>query len=216
MTVAPEQPEPAASTPHALTGWLERLAAADGGQGGGAACGVLLGIAAALMEMVARYSTDDPRAGACAVRLSDRRGEAIRAADADGIHSAALGASLRVAEADPDRDRGIHQAALAAAGSSAALGAVGIALMAELALLSEIGDPNVRADLAVGAEALSAGIAAAAVNLRADLDLRDAHASDGFPDESAGGLAEAVRALQEARDAASAYAARLSEDFGDR
>jgi formiminotetrahydrofolate cyclodeaminase len=213
--VAPEQPEAAAaSTPQALTGWLERLAAADGGQGGGAACGVLLGIAAALMEMVARYSTDDPRAGACAVRLSDRRGAAIRAADADGMHSAALGASLRVAEDDPDRDRGIHEAALAAAASSAALGAVGIALVAELALLTEIGDPNVRADLAVGAEALSAGIAAAAVNLRADLGLWDAHASDEFRDESAGALAEAVRALQDARDAASAYAARLSDRDG--
>ena len=218
------QPQPgtrAGSTPQALAAWLDKLGEADGEQGGGAACGVLLSISAALMEMVAQYSTDDERAAGAAERLADRRGQALRAADADGTRSAQLGASLRVAEDDPARDRGIHEAALAAAASSAEVGAVGVALVAELALLSDIGNPNVAADLAVAAETLRAGLAGSAVNLRADLALVDAHAAggrgssdDGRPD-SARALADAAGALDDARDAASAFAARISSSIGN-
>lgn len=216
MTSAPEATASTSdsSTPAALSAWLDRLAQADGGQGGGAACGVLLSIASALMEMVARYSTDDERAIGCATRLSDRRREALAAAEADGIRSAQLGASLRQPDDDPARDHGIHEAALAAAASSAELGAIGIALVAELALLSDIGNPAVTADLAVAAEALSAGTAGAAVNLRADLALADAHSGDETVPDAALRLAEATQALEDARDAASAYAERLSATSG--
>lgn len=216
MTGTPEAPTDAhpSSTPHDLTGWLDRLAEADGSQGGGAACGVLLGISAALMEMVARYSMDDDRAGGCAARLGERRRQAVSAAEADGSRSAQLGAALRVPHGDPDRDRGIRDAALAAAASSAELGAVGVALIAELALLSDIGSPHVAADLAVAAESLSAGIAGAAVNLRADLDLVGAHAADDSAADSARGLAQAALSLRDARDAASAYAGTISSSFG--
>ncbi len=216
MTSTPEAPASTSdgSTPIALSAWLDRLAQADGEQGGGAACGVLLGISAALMEMVARYSTEDQRAAGCAARLADRRREALAAAEADGIRSARLGASLRDPEDDPARDRGIHEAALAAAASSAELGAVGVALVAELALLSDIGNPAVTADLAVAAAALSAGIAGSAVNLRADLELADAHSADESMPDAGRRLAEAAQALMDARDAASAYAGRLSATFG--
>jgi formiminotetrahydrofolate cyclodeaminase len=204
------------STPSALSAWLDRLAQADGGQGGGAACGVLLSISSALMEMVARYSSEDERAAACAIRLADRRREALAAAEADGIRSAQLGASLRAPEGDPARDRGIHEAALAAAASSAELGAVGVALVAELALLSDIGNPAVTADLAVAAEALSAGIAGSTVNLRADLALADAHSADHSMPDAARRLAETAQALVDARDAAFAYAERFTATFGSR
>jgi formiminotetrahydrofolate cyclodeaminase len=168
------------------------------------------------MEMVARYSSEDERAAACAIRLADRRREALAAAEADGIRSAQLGASLRAPEGDPARDRGIHEAALAAAASSAELGAVGVALVAELALLSDIGNPAVTADLAVAAEALSAGIAGSTVNLRADLALADAHSADQSMPDAARRLAETAQALVDARDAASAYAERFSATFGSR
>jgi formiminotetrahydrofolate cyclodeaminase len=216
VTTTPEAPGSTSdrSTPSALSAWLERLAQADGGQGGGAACGVMLSISAALMEMVARYSTEDERAAACTTRLAQRSREALAAAEADGIRSSQLGASLRAPESDPARDRGIHEAALAAAASSAELGAVGVALVAELALLSDIGNPAVTADLAVAAEALSAGLAGSGVNLRADLALAEAHAADETVPDAARRLAEAAQALVDARDAASAYAERLSATFG--
>lgn len=204
------------STPQALTAWLNRLAQPDGSQGGGAACGVLLGIAAALMEMVAHYSTEDDRAAACAARLTDRRALALSAAEADGARSAQLGAALRKAQGDPARDRGIHEAALGAAASSAELGAIGIALVAELALLSDIGNRHVLADLVVAGETLVAGIAGAAVNLRADLDLVDAHRHPDLEDADTAQLAEAVRALEGAREAASACTERLSGTSGPR
>ena len=102
-----------------LSAWLDKLAQPDGAPGGGAACGVMLALSAALLRMVAEYTPDDPRAIACAARLVDVRLTALGAAEADGVSSAELGAALRVAADDPARDDRVRDAAIRAARSSA-------------------------------------------------------------------------------------------------
>ena len=53
------------------------------------------------------------------------------------------------------------------------------------------------------------------MNLRADLDLVDAHAVDDAVTDSARALAQAALALRDARDTASAYAGRISGAFDE-
>lgn len=195
------------STP--LDGWLARLAQPSGAPGGGAASGVMLGIAASLLRMVAEYTPDDPRASECADRLARTRQEALDAAEADGVLSAGFGAALGMSSDDPERDHRVRDAAIEAAESSVRLGAAGIRLLPELRVLTEIGNPHLVADLAVSAEALRAGLAGAAINLRANLQTavkHDASASIvSALDTEASRLAEAGNAV-----------ARIADELGAR
>lgn len=161
------------STP--LDGWLAELAQPNGAPGGGAASGVMLGIAASLLRMVAEYTPDDPRAEECGGRLARTREEVLAAVESDGVVSAGFGAALALPADDPERDRRVRDAALDAAESSARLGAIGIRLLPELRLLAEIGNPNLRADLAVAVEALRAGLSGAIINLRSNLRIARKH-----------------------------------------
>lgn len=167
------------STP--LDSWLARLGQSTGAPGGGAASGVMIGIAAALLGMVASYTPDDPLVAECDHRLERLRNDALDAAEADGIASAGFGSALALPDDDPTRDARVRQAALDAAASSARLGAVGVRLIDEVRLLRERGNPHLAADLAVAAAALASGIAGASVNLRANLRVADAHHAQ--PDE---------------------------------
>lgn len=200
-------------TSEALDVWLDRLAQADGAPGGGAACGVMLAVAAALLRMVALYTSDDERATQSAARLVASRREALRAAEADGMRSAALGAAVGAAPDSPGRDRSVRDAAVAAAASSATLGQVGADLLPELELLARIGNPNVTADLVGAAHALIAGVAGALVNLRGDVELAARHADAGEEDAEWGELTTAAGAMEEVREAASAIAGTLSAKF---
>lgn len=201
-------------TSEALDVWLDRLAQADGAPGGGAACGVMLAVAAALLSMVALYTSDDERATQSAERLVGHRRQALRAAEADGIRSAALGEAVGAAPDSPGRDRSVRDAAVAAAASSATLGRVGVDLLPELQLLAEIGNPNVTADLVVAAHALIAGVAGALVNLRGDVALAARHAHGGEEDLESDGLTTAAEAMEEVRETASAIAGALEAKFG--
>jgi formiminotetrahydrofolate cyclodeaminase len=181
------------STP--LDGWLGALAQPSGSPGGGAASGVMLGIAASLLRMVAEYTDDDARASECGDRLAESRGEVLAAVEADGVASADFGAALALPTDDPDRDRRVGEAAVDAAESSAQLGGIGIRLVAEVRLLAEIGNPHLSADLAVAVEALRAGAAGALINLRGDLKMARAHAAASLTplEAAASRLSDAVR-----------------------
>lgn len=196
------------STP--LSRWLTELAQPDGDPGGGAASGVMLALAAALLRMVAGYTTDDPDASECARRLVDRRQRALEAAEADGLSSAELGAALRLSDEDPGRDRRVRDTAIAAAQSSAVLGEVGAGLVEELRLLAEIGNPQLAADLAVAAEALAAGIAGAWINLRFNAQLAQNHEADA---SDLGSLLGDGRRLDAARSDAAEIARRIEDRF---
>src|SRR5690349_2077027 len=115
------------STP--LDGWLAQLGQPNGAPGGGAASGVMLGIAASLLRMVAEYTPDDPRAAECGDRLARTRIEALVAVEDDGVLSAGFGAALALPTDDPERDRRVRDAAMDAAESSTRLGAIGVRLL---------------------------------------------------------------------------------------
>jgi formiminotetrahydrofolate cyclodeaminase len=194
-----------------LEAWLDRLAAPTGAPGGGAASGIMMAIAAALLHMVAAYTRGDERADAAGQRLQKLRAAALDAAEADGVRSAELGEAL-AHPSGPARDPLLRRAAVAAAVSSQRLGAVGVDLVDELHLMAAIGNPNLAADLVVAAEALAAGLGGSLTNLRACVDLAEVHASAG--DEMAADLAEAAAfddRIAAARLAAAEVAAETSD-----
>lgn len=197
------------STP--LDGWLSELGEAQGAPGGGAAAGVMLAIGAALLRMVAEY-TDAPRATECSARLIGIRAEALAAVEADGVASAQFGAALALPTDDPARDARVRDAAIAAAESSAQVGAVGIRLTLEVRLLDEIGNRSLLADLAVAAEALRAGIAGALINLHSNRRLARRHGADAAALTALD--AEAAR-LTEGRDEIARIADDLSSQLAD-
>lgn len=204
MTAAPSVPT---STP--LDGWLARLAQPGGDPGGGAASGVILGLSAALLRMVAEY-TDDPRATQAAGRLARCRQEALDAAEADGAHSAAFGAALALPADDPQRETRVRDAAIDAARSSAALGAVGLGLLEELRSIEGFANPHLGADLAIAAETLSTGIAGASINLRANLQIARKHDADPSVISD---LEDDAGRLADARSEAAAIASDVSARF---
>ncbi|HEX5857255.1 MAG TPA: cyclodeaminase/cyclohydrolase family protein [Microbacterium sp.] len=157
-----------------LSSWLDKLAQPQGAPGGGAACGVLIAISAALLHMVAEYTRDSPAAEACAERVAACRVRALEAAEADGVVSARLGAALRPSD-DPERDERVRRAAVEGADSSVVLGRIAQELVDELALLSDIGNASLGADLEVAGEALSAALASARVNLLANVKSVQGH-----------------------------------------
>ncbi len=194
-----------------LSAWLDKLAQPDGAPGGGAACGVMLALSAALLRMVAEYTPDDERAEECAARLVTRRVDALDTAETDGVRSAELGAALRTPTDDPDRDERVRDAATEAARLSAALGEIGVGLIDELRLLGEIGNPHLAADLAVAGEALAAGIAGASINLRANVSLARAHGAR----EELATLQADIERLRSARAAAARIADETAARFDD-
>ena len=176
-----------------LDAWLDRLAQPTGAPGGGAACGVIIAMGASLLHMVTAYTPDDERAQEAGHRVLARRARALAAAEVDGIRSSELGAALAEPE-HPGRSARVRAAAIAAAGTSVELADVEAALRAELRVVEAVGNPNLAADTAVAAAAVAAGIRGALVNLRADIELAQAHR------EAGDGSEEALAALAAAGD----------------
>lgn len=197
------------STP--LSDWLSQLAQPGGAPGGGAASAVFLALSAALLGMVTEYTSDDSRAAECAARLVVQRTAALRIAEADGIRSAEFGAALGLPADNAERDDRVRDAALVAARSSALLGSVGRDLVPEVRLLAEIRSAQVKADLAIAAEALATGIAGASINLRANLEVAQTYDAN---EETLSELQSDLDRLDEFRRSAAAIAAEASADLG--
>lgn len=192
-----------------LSDWLTELAQRTGAPGGGAACGVVLGISAALLRMVAEY-TDDGSASGCADRLERLRADVLAAAEADEVRSAAFGAALALDVEDQQREARVRDAAVAAAQSSAVLGDAGERLLPELRLLVDIGNPHLAADLSIAADALATGIRGASTNLRTNLQTASQHGvrKADHPD-----LVRAVERFALAQGEAVEVAAKVSARF---
>lgn len=158
-----------------MDAWLDALSQPHGSPGGGAASGVMLGVAASLMGMVAAYTPEDPTVSECGDRLARGRDEALQAVETDGIVSARFGAALALPADDPDRDERVRDAAVDAADSVAQLGRIGVALVPEAGVLAAAGNPHLAVDLAVAVEALRAGLSGTSLNLRANLQIARSH-----------------------------------------
>jgi len=194
-------------TSRPMNAWLDALSEPTGSPGGGAASGVMLGIAASLMRMVAGYTPDEPAVAGSADRLARVRTDLLEAVEADGVVSARFGAALALDADDPERDERVAQAALDAAASVAELGSLGITLVSDADALAADGNPNLAVDLAVAMEALVAGLSGASVNLRANLKTARAH---GASSSLLGSREEDVARLAEARTRIGRISAALS------
>ncbi|WP_431070750.1 cyclodeaminase/cyclohydrolase family protein [Microbacterium phyllosphaerae] len=206
--------EPPADVPTSipLDDWLAKLGQSTGAPGGGAAAGVMLGIAASLLSMVAAYTPDDPRAAECGRRVARLRGEALQGTESDGVLSAEFGAALALPADDPDRDARVRAAAARAAESAARLGSSGAVLLRELRVMREIGNRSLSADLAVAAGALAAGLSGCSINLRANLRTARAHHA---PAAALAELHVGAARLAESQQSATRIAAELSAEFDD-
>lgn len=182
-----------------LAEWLDRLSQAKGAPGGGAACGVMTGIAAGLLGMVAAYTADDLEARQAEHRLSDKRRLAMKAAEEDGVRSAAFGAALAM-EQGPDRERAVRVATVDAVSSVLDVGRIAASLLEEVRLLVDIGNPHVEADLRVAVEALRAALEGTNHTARANLDLLARHrTADDQLDRQVAGLERDLVDLAEKR-----------------
>jgi len=162
-----------------IGGYLERLAAREPAPGGGAAAALHAAQAAALVAMVARYTTGAKYAAhagqvahvtAEADRLRDR---ALELAREDAEAFTAVTDAYRLPRAD-DAQKAARSAAIATALAGAArppAEVVGVA--AEVIALAEallpIGNPNVVTDVAAAAEAARAAATTARVNVEINL-----------------------------------------------
>jgi formiminotetrahydrofolate cyclodeaminase len=160
------------TTDSTVDAWTSALAESSGSPGGGAASGVMLGIAAALTSMVAGY-TEAPEGrehelAALRGRARELRSVALALGDEDAAASEAFGAAYRL-EPGARRDGAVHDASIAAARASAVLGERAADATADLEWLAEHGKHAVVADLAVACGAMRAAVTGARTNVSFDL-----------------------------------------------
>ncbi len=168
--------------------YLDQLADRVPAPGGGAAAALHAAVGAALLGMVARYSTGERYAAhqetisRIITETDELRGIALRLAEADAEAFAAVTDAYRMpksTEADSAaRSVALAQALVGAAWPPAQV--IGIAgMVVDLAeALAAIGNRNVASDVAAAAEAARAAAATARVNVEINLaSITDAQAS---------------------------------------
>jgi methenyltetrahydrofolate cyclohydrolase len=167
--------------------FLERLAARVPAPGGGAAAAVQAAHGAALLGMVARYTTGKQYAqhedtiGRIISEVDELRVLALRLADADAEAFTVVNKAYRLPSSSEEeraaRSTAIAQALIHAAWPPAQVISVA-AMVVDLAeALAPIGNRNVISDVAAAAEAARAAVAIARVNIEINLaSITDAQA----------------------------------------
>lgn len=167
--------------------FLERLAARVPAPGGGAAAAVQAAHGAALLGMVARYTTGKQYAqhedtiGRILSEVDELRVLALRLADADAEAFTVVNKAYRLPSSSEEeraaRSTAIAQALIHAAWPPAQVISVA-AMVVDLAeALAPIGNRNVISDVAAAAEAARAAVAIARVNIEINLaSITDAQA----------------------------------------
>ncbi|SCE17597.1 Formiminotetrahydrofolate cyclodeaminase [Streptomyces sp. DfronAA-171] len=186
-THAPTPVSAVRTTP--LDAYLGRLAAREPAPGGGAAAAVHAAQGAALVAMVARYSTG-PKYAAHAERLAeitteadDLRERALTLADEDAAAFTAVTDAYRLPKNTPEeksaRSGAIAAALLGAATPPAALLSLAERIVSLAEELLPVGNPNVVTDVAAAAEAARAAASTARVNVEINLGgIKDAEARE--------------------------------------
>jgi formiminotetrahydrofolate cyclodeaminase len=174
-----------------IGGYLDRLAAREPAPGGGAAAALHAAQGAALLGMVARYTTGAKYAehAAAIARITaasdELRARALRLAEDDARAFTAVTDAYALPRAD-DAQKAARSAAIAAALEGAArppaeVVAVAGAVVALAEELLPIGNPNVVTDVAAAAEAARAAATTARVNVEINLGgIKDGAARDGL------------------------------------
>ncbi|WP_440709985.1 cyclodeaminase/cyclohydrolase family protein [Herbiconiux sp. YIM B11900] len=173
MTSEASTPPAVSTAASTVADWAGGLAEPVPNPGGGAAAGVMLSIAAALLSMVAGYTepADGERRAELAgleSRAVALREEALRLADADAEASRAFAFAYRL-PAGAERDEAIRTASIAAAVSAARLGDRAVEAVPDAEWLAEWGNPALIADVAVAGASLRAAVSSARTNVGVDL-----------------------------------------------
>jgi methenyltetrahydrofolate cyclohydrolase len=159
--------------------FLDRLAGRVPAPGGGAAAAVHAALGAALLGMVARYSTGEQYAdhgetiGRVVAEADELRDIALRLADADVAAFAAVADAYRLPRST-DEERAVRSEAVTRTLVDAAWPAarlIGVAgMVVDLAgVLADIGNRNVLSDVGAAAEAARAAAATARMNVEINL-----------------------------------------------
>ncbi|WP_187344451.1 cyclodeaminase/cyclohydrolase family protein [Aldersonia kunmingensis] len=195
-----------------VTEFLDALAAKVPAPGGGATAALHLGQAAALVSMVARYTTGPRYAQheSLVTRICDRadavRARALRLADEDMAAFSGVIESYRLPK-DTEAEKAARSAAIAAATKRAAAVPADVADAAAEALtlaeeLLPVSNPNVISDVAAAAEAARAAATTARVNVEINIP--------GIPDSLAReSLLTRMAGVDELADRADAITARV-------
>jgi len=158
-----------------LGGWLASLASRNPTPGGGAAAALSAATGAALIGMVASYTTGpkwadrDRRMRALADEASMLRADALAVADDDIAAFSAVGAAYKLPRQAPAeqaaRSAEIERALIQAAGPPVRAGQLAARVVEMAAELADSGNPSVLSDVAVAASAARAALEAAMVNI---------------------------------------------------
>lgn len=158
--------------------FLARLAAPKPTPGGGSVAALVGALAASLGEMVAGYTAGRPKFAAVETRVRELAARLHRAAtllhllvDEDAAAYEVLNAALKRDRADPEREARIARAAAVAAQVPLQSAAACAAIIADLAQLQQIGNPNLASDAAAAGHLARAALESAAANVRANLPL---------------------------------------------
>jgi methenyltetrahydrofolate cyclohydrolase len=189
-----------------ISDFLDRLAERVPAPGGGAAAALHAAQGAALLGMVARYTTGEKYAehqvtiGRIITEVDELRGIALRLAEADADAFAAMAGAYRLPKST-EREKASRSAAIAQAlinGAWPPAQVISVAgMVVDLAeALAAIGNRNVISDVAAGAEAARAAAATARVNVEINLaSITDEQAS--LEMIAAAGKADAIIARAE-------------------
>jgi methenyltetrahydrofolate cyclohydrolase len=154
-----------------VSAFLDDVAARTSAPGGGAVSAVAVGMAAALVGMVARFSDDYLEAAFDLAEKADvLRAEVLPLAQADADAYAGLMAAFRLPRDDPGREESIAEAAQEAARIPLEIAAYGGETALLAARLAREGNPNLTGD-AIAAALLASAAARTCANLvRINLD----------------------------------------------
>lgn len=177
-----------------LNDYLERLASREPTPGGGAAGALHAAQGAALIAMVARYTTGkryaehEEESLRIAARADDMIPAALQLADDDEKAFAAVIAAYRLPSASDEdraaRSRAIQEATVAAAAPPRALIGLATEVVDLGRQLAEFSNPNVISDVAAASEAARAAIATALITLDMNINaITDERTRTEFKDE---------------------------------
>jgi methenyltetrahydrofolate cyclohydrolase len=201
-----------------MSDWLGQLADRTPAPGGGAVAALCAASSAALLEMVANYTTGGKWADreeamkAVIAEVAELRLRAGKLAEADaeafGAVGAAYGLPKATAEEKAARSAAIQQATLGAAEPPVQVGRLATRLVALADEMVDPANPNVLSDVGVAAATARAALSGSITNITVNAAfLTDDAAARGLLDR----VGELERAMQQADDVAARIVERLKK-----
>ncbi|MQA03208.1 MAG: hypothetical protein GEV07_10950 [Streptosporangiales bacterium] len=179
-----------------VSSFLDRIAARTPAPGGGGACAVSIGMAAALVAMVARYSTKQlPNAEQLAEAADALRAEALPLVDADATAYEALLTAFR--DKSPGYEERVRMAAEGAAEVPLRMTDIA-ARLAQIAAALHQSNTNLQGDLAIAATICY--LTAASAGQLVDLNVEAGDLDEKFSETADANLAAVEDALDELDD----------------